>query len=162
MPLQTIITAAKTVSRASAAFSGPPERMSETISATSITVTATASTSEPKGSPTRAATTSAWWTAANTVPASSATSSSSRGVAPASATPSVIAASRTEARTGNAQAQCGIFSTLAAMGAALRAKPPRWKPRPAPYARARAGGLAIQFTAVAASPTPIITGQKAA
>ena len=43
-----------------------------TISATSITVTATASTSEPNGSPTRCATTSAWWTAASTATARNA------------------------------------------------------------------------------------------
>ena len=55
-----IITAAKTVSRASVAVSSaPPETISVTISATSITVTATARTSEPNGSPTRCATTSA-------------------------------------------------------------------------------------------------------
>ena len=41
--------------------------MTETISATSITVTATARTSVPKGSPVRWATTSAWYTAAKTV-----------------------------------------------------------------------------------------------
>ena len=58
-PLQVIITAANTVSRASVDASSPPETISVTISATSITVTATASTSEPKGSPTRCATTSA-------------------------------------------------------------------------------------------------------
>jgi len=59
MPLQVIITAANTVSRASVAVSEPPETISVTISATSITVTATASTSDPNGSPTRCATTSA-------------------------------------------------------------------------------------------------------
>jgi hypothetical protein len=37
------------------------------MSATSITVTATASTSVPNGSPVRCATTSAWCTAENTV-----------------------------------------------------------------------------------------------
>ena len=37
-----------------------------TISEASITVTASASRTEPKGSPTFSATTSAWWTAANT------------------------------------------------------------------------------------------------
>ena len=42
--------------------------MTETISAVSITVTARARTSVPNGSPTRCATTSAWYTAANTVP----------------------------------------------------------------------------------------------
>ena len=68
MPLRLIITAAKTVSRASAEVSLSVETISVTISATSITVTATASTSEPKGSPTRCATTSAWCTAASTAP----------------------------------------------------------------------------------------------
>ena len=60
MPLQTIMTAANTVSRASAALSVAAASMIETISATSITVTATARTSVPNGSPTRCATTSAW------------------------------------------------------------------------------------------------------
>jgi hypothetical protein len=59
MPLQTIMIAANTVSRASAAFASPIDSMSETISATSITVTAIASTSVPYGSPIRCATTSA-------------------------------------------------------------------------------------------------------
>jgi hypothetical protein len=59
MPLQVIITAANTVSRASVAVSDPPDTTSVTINATSITVTATARTSDPNGSPTRCATTSA-------------------------------------------------------------------------------------------------------
>jgi hypothetical protein len=59
MPLQVIMTAANTVSRASVSVSEPPEAINVTISATSITVTATARTSEPYGSPTRCATTSA-------------------------------------------------------------------------------------------------------
>src|SRR3954470_14253109 len=75
-----IMTAANTVSRASEALLSPPDAMSVTISATSITVTATASTREPNGSPTRWATTSAWWTAARTAPArTSATSATSAG-----------------------------------------------------------------------------------
>ena len=41
------MTAAKIVSRASAVASGPPLIISDTISATSITVTASASTSVP-------------------------------------------------------------------------------------------------------------------
>jgi hypothetical protein len=53
MPLQVIITAANTVSRASVAVSEPPDTISVTISATSITVTAIARTSDPNGSPTR-------------------------------------------------------------------------------------------------------------
>src|SRR4051812_8200736 len=80
IPLMVIMTAANTVSRASEALLPPPEAMSVTISATSITVTATASTREPNGSPTRWATTSAWWTAARTAPAStSATSATTSG-----------------------------------------------------------------------------------
>ena len=69
IPLQVIITAAKTVSRASVEVSLPPPSIRVRISATSITVTATASTSEPNGSPTRRATTSAWCTAASTAAA---------------------------------------------------------------------------------------------
>ena len=63
-----IITAAKTVSRASVVASALPPIMIVRISATSITVTETASTSVPKGSPTLAATISAWCTATTTVP----------------------------------------------------------------------------------------------
>jgi len=59
MPLVVIMAAANTVSLARVAASLPPDAISETIRATSITVTAAASTSEPNGSPTRAATTSA-------------------------------------------------------------------------------------------------------
>ena len=59
-PLQVIITAEKTVSRASVPVLSPPATIRVTISPTSITVTATASTSEPNGSPTRSAITSAW------------------------------------------------------------------------------------------------------
>src|SRR4051794_18158526 len=47
MPLQVIITAANTVSRASAAVPGPPEIISVTISPTSMIVTAIANTSDP-------------------------------------------------------------------------------------------------------------------
>lgn len=47
MPFKMIITAANTVSRASAVASSPPAIMSETISATSISVTASASTRVP-------------------------------------------------------------------------------------------------------------------
>src|SRR5215831_10670969 len=67
MPLHTIMTAANTVSRASPAFCPGAATMTETIRATSITVTAMARISVPNGSPVRCATTSAWYTAANTV-----------------------------------------------------------------------------------------------
>ena len=59
MPLRLSITAANTVSRARVEVSFPPPTIRVTIRATSITVTATASTSEPSGSPRRCATTSA-------------------------------------------------------------------------------------------------------
>jgi hypothetical protein len=59
MPLHVIITAANTVSRANDAVSEPPEIISVTIRPTSMIVTATASTKDPNGSPTRWATTSA-------------------------------------------------------------------------------------------------------
>ncbi len=58
----------KTVSRASPVFSAGAAIMTETINAVSMTVTAKARTRVPNGSPTRCATTSAWYTAANTVP----------------------------------------------------------------------------------------------
>ena len=53
MPLQTIITAAKTVSRASPRVSVPPVIITDTMSAASMMVTARASTSVPNGSPIR-------------------------------------------------------------------------------------------------------------
>ena len=89
MPLQVIITAANTVSRASELVSPPPPSIRVTISATSITVTATASTNEPKGSPTRWATTSAWCTAARTDPASSSVTTTT--ATPARSRPQAIA-----------------------------------------------------------------------
>src|SRR5215469_12208088 len=67
MPLHTIMTAANTVSRASPAFSAGAAIMTETISATSIIVTATARTSVPNDAPMRWATTRALYTDANTV-----------------------------------------------------------------------------------------------
>ena len=70
MPLVVIMTAANTVSRARDSVFDPPEIIKVTMSATSMTVTAIASTSDPKGSPTRCATTSAWCTAASTAPPS--------------------------------------------------------------------------------------------
>ena len=121
MPLQQIITAAKTVSRASVAVPSPPATISVTISATSITVTATASTSEPNGSPTRCATTSAWWTAASTAPASSSparTSTTVPGFEPQ------VAASITSASTGSAAFHRGSRSIIP--GAP---RPRRYRPR---------------------------------
>ena len=58
-PLQMIMIAEKIVSRGSAALSAPPASIIDRISAVSITVTASASTSVPSGSPVRCATTSA-------------------------------------------------------------------------------------------------------
>src|SRR5262245_36214615 len=105
MPLQTIMTAAKTVSRASPAFSAGAAIMTETISATSMTVTATARTSVPKGSPMRWATTSAWYTAANTVairtaPATAATTPPTSMKGDTNST--------TQANTGHVHAHQGV------------------------------------------------------
>ena len=79
-PLQMIMMAAKMVSRGRVALSGPPASITEKISATSMMVTATASTRVPKGSPTRWATTSAWWTAAMTAPTMASAAATSNGV----------------------------------------------------------------------------------
>jgi hypothetical protein len=71
----------------------------------SITVTATASTSVPKGSPTRWATTSAWWTEAIT-PATRAMAQSTPRSTPA---PSARATTRrTSAIAGTIQLQSGM------------------------------------------------------
>lgn len=97
MPLQVIITAAKTVSRASEALLSPPSVIRVTISATSMTVTATASTSDPNGSPTRCATTSAWCTAASTAPARK---HATRATSPAGSERPQVSASSTTASSG--------------------------------------------------------------
>ena len=108
MPLHTIMTAAKTVSRASPAFSTGAAIMTETISATSITVTAIARTSVPNGSPVRCATTSAWYTAAKTV---------AIRTAPAAAAMNLLSPARgvnnriTQANTGQAHAHQGVRAT---------------------------------------------------
>ena len=81
MPLQVIITAAKTVSRANVAVFSPPDSIKVMINATSMMVTATARTSEPKGSPTRWATTSAWCTAARIAAARTTATSATQSVA---------------------------------------------------------------------------------
>ena len=80
IPLQVIMTAAKTVSRANEAYSGLPELIKVTIRPTSMTVTATASSKEPNGSPTRWATTSAWWTALTTAAANTRATSTTTTV----------------------------------------------------------------------------------
>jgi hypothetical protein len=107
MPLQVIITAANTVSRASVSVPESLETISVTISATSMTVTATARTSDPKGSPTRCATTSAWWTAASTAPARNSPTSTSTAVA--GSRPQVAISSST-ASSGTAVVQRSIRS----------------------------------------------------
>ena len=104
MPLQVIIAAANTVSRASVVVPSGFDTISVTISPTSMTVTATASTSEPNGSPTRWATTSAWWTAASTAPARTIPTSAS--TTPGGLLPQV-AARTTRASSGTATVQRG-------------------------------------------------------
>ena len=81
------------------------------ISATSITVTATASTSDPKGSPTRWATTSAWCTADSTA-AARTRATSVTGSGP-SARPHVRT-SATTATTGTTVDQAGTNGRLVA------------------------------------------------
>ncbi len=76
--------------------------MTDTIKATSITVTATASTSVPNGSPTRWATISAWCTAANTVAISTMPQAASTGLFNPNRT---VAATQATAATGAAQVQ---------------------------------------------------------
>ena len=97
---------AKTVSRASVSLPALPASMTETISATSMTVTARASTRVPKGSPTRCATTSACQTAANTV-ATSTNASAATTTAPPTP-PMNVATSMPQAKMGHAQAHHGI------------------------------------------------------
>src|SRR3954467_3096383 len=104
MPLQMIITAANTVSRASPAFSAGSASITDTINDTSITVTATASTSVPNGSPTRCATTSAWCTAVNTAAHNAAPTSASNSALPGIA---YAAPSTTHAIKGAAMVQRG-------------------------------------------------------
>src|SRR5262245_25963144 len=97
MPFDVMMTAANTVSRARVSAEPAPAIINVTIRATSITVTATASTSDPNGSPTRCATTSAWCTDASTAPArmtaTTATSTATRSRPQ-------VRASTTIARTG--------------------------------------------------------------
>ena len=77
------------------------ERMSEA----SITVTATARTSVPKGSPTRCATTSAWCTAAITA----LMRPTAHSVATRGPTPAITAATSTTLESaGTSQVQTGI------------------------------------------------------
>jgi predicted nucleic acid binding AN1-type Zn finger protein len=103
MPLRMIMTAANTVSRARAVESGPPARISVTMSATSMTVIAIASTSVPNGSPTRCATTSAWNTPANTHAMRAATITS----AYAPPQPSALPPSRSQPTKGTTSVQRG-------------------------------------------------------
>ncbi len=115
IPLTLIITAAKTVSRASVDASLLPVTISVTISATSMTVTATARIREPNGSPTRWATTSAWWTAAST--AATSTMATSASTTPGGCVVQVATSTRA-ARGGAAVVQAGrlMGKTLGAAG----------------------------------------------
>ena len=88
-----------------------PESIIERISEASITVTATARTRVPMGSPTRWATTSAWWTEAMTAPTSPAAQRRARK-GPVPAAPE--ATRRTTAGAGTSQAQRGIAGSYLA------------------------------------------------
>ena len=118
------MTAAKTVSRASPAFSAGAATMTETISATSITVTATAKTSVPYGSPVRCATTSAWYTAANTVAISSPPDAAALSLP--TPTKGVINRS-THANTGHTHAHQGIRANVMPMYESLPRPTNRWR-----------------------------------
>ena len=80
------------VSRGTVAAFAPPASIIDSTSATSMTVTASASTSVPKGSPTLCAITSAWCTALVTASTSAGTATSNSAVCagsrrPAASTP---------------------------------------------------------------------------
>jgi hypothetical protein len=104
-PVQMIMMAENTVSLATAAAPAPPASIKVTISATSMTVTDSASTKVPRGSPTLCAITSAWWTDASTAPISATPDMASR-VAEAASKDEV--ASKTAAITGTAKDQIGM------------------------------------------------------
>src|SRR6478672_10966307 len=105
-----IITAANAVSRASVAASSPPPSMIVRISATSMTVTASASVSEPNGSPTFAAITSAWCTAVSTLrPVLIATTT----ITHVGTSRPQVAASVATPRTGNAIDHHGLLGECA-------------------------------------------------
>lgn len=109
------------MSRASDAVSDPPDTISVTISPTSITVTAMASTSDPNGSPTRWATTSAWWTAAGTAPARNTPTTAS--TSPPGLLPHVTAITAT-ASTGTATSQGSRRTHVVASMADQSGRPP--------------------------------------
>jgi hypothetical protein len=97
------------VSRGSRAWSAPPTITIDRMSEASITVTATARTRVPNGSPTRCAITSAWCTDAITAPTSAATQSS------VSTTPTPTTRATTSSTietTGVAQVQVGMRRIL--------------------------------------------------
>src|SRR6476469_11070178 len=105
-----IITAANAVSRASVAASSPPPSMIVRISATSMIVTASASVSEPNGSPTFAAITSAWCTAVSTLsPVLIATTT----ITHVGESRPQVAASVATPRTGNAIDHHGLLGECA-------------------------------------------------
>src|SRR4051812_17033321 len=145
MPLVVIIAAANTVSRASDAVSGPPETISVTIKAPSITVTATASTSEPNGSPTRWATTSAWWTALSTAAARNAPAIT-RTIVPG-LLPQVAAVS-TAATAGTTVVQRGVLKRALQDGS--------------PSAASRRVVGSVGHAAAAAAPALGVVGARAA
>src|ERR1700735_3943624 len=82
--------------------------MSETMSPASITATATARRNEPKGSPSLRASTSAWWTAANTVAARKRPARINTQVSSAGTIWNTFSAARALASRGTAQAQAGM------------------------------------------------------
>jgi hypothetical protein len=124
-PLHVIIAAAKTVSRARLSVSDPPDAISVTMSPASMTVTATARISDPSGSPTRCATTSAWYTDVRTAPASTiatATRTASPGLRPHVAASASRATTGTMSNQGTVRTSSRVFSTASPIAENLRAE----------------------------------------
>lgn len=135
MPFVVIIAAANTVSRARVSLPAPPPAMIVRMRPTSMTVTATARMSEPNGSPTLWATTSAWWTEASTAPARRTTAaviemgssrpSPSAATSSASAAIGTIVVQRVQSLRGRSCVAVDPETSAIRAPSALRRLPPR-------------------------------------
>ena len=106
--LSTIISAEKTVSRATDSLPSEPASMMETISPTSRIVTHTARMIEPIGSPTLSARISAWCTDAKIDAPRAIDARMITGIASSETSPRYFSATSTSAAAGAAQVQSGI------------------------------------------------------
>ncbi|ODT13640.1 MAG: hypothetical protein ABS57_17920 [Mesorhizobium sp. SCN 65-12] len=107
--LSTIISAENTVSLATTSPPAEPASMTDTISPTSSTVTATARMIEPRGSPTRSARISAWCTEAKTDAASATEARMMIGTELSETSPTYFSSTSTKAAAGANQVQSGTF-----------------------------------------------------